>query len=139
MKQLIIHIAVALLCSTQSLAAEKLYVFFPTTARPQIVQEKLQQVFSGIEVTVFGRYNDFTAKIEIDPPDAVLTKTPLIKQLGTFNTKVNGLRNNKTDESYVLMSIDKPFQVSDVTAESIIGTIDFLGRNGMNTDRKSVV
>jgi hypothetical protein len=114
------------------LGGDKLYVFFPTTARPQVVQEKLQQAYPGVEVTVFGRLNDFTAKIEIEPPEAILTKTPLIKQFDKYVIKVNGQRDGKSEEVYVLISIDQPLTPSKVTQETIIGTIDFLGRNGMN-------
>ena len=56
--------------ASYTFAEEKLYVFYPTTARPQTVQETLQEFFSGISVTVFGRYNDFSEKMATDPPDA---------------------------------------------------------------------
>jgi hypothetical protein len=114
-------------------AQEKLYVFYPATVRPQIIQDKIQECFSGVTVSVFGRLTDFTAKIELDPPDAILTKTPLILQIGNYTIAVQGSNNGKIEESYVLLSTDSVQDLATIAGEKVIGVIDILGRAGMNT------
>jgi len=120
----------ALMCG-MSFAQEKLYVFYPTTARPQAVQDKLQHSLNGVTVTVFGRFNDFSKKIEIDPPDAVVTKTAVIEDLSGYSVALNGIRNGTTKESYVIMSIKDPLTPDKITGETVIGVIDVFGRKGM--------
>ena len=114
-------------------AQEKLYVFYPSTARPQAIQDKMQENFPGVTVTVFGRFNDFTTKIDLEPPDAILTKPALVKQLANYSPAVQGSRDGKTVETYVLLSINGPVDLSTVNAETVIGVFDILGRAGMNT------
>lgn len=119
-----------LMVAGPALSQEKLYVFYPTTTRPQTVREKMATAFSGVTVTVFGRYNDFIAKIKLDPPHAIITKPALIQQLGNFTIAANAVRKGKTDESYVLISVGAPVDPSTITAENVIGVIDLLGRAG---------
>jgi hypothetical protein len=114
-------------------AQKNLYIFYPSIARPQTIQDKVEKVFQGTTVTVFGRYNDFSAKIELEPPDMVITKPMLIKQLNSYTTVLNGYRNGKNEDSYVLLSINQPVDLKNITSETLIGTIDIMGRNGMNT------
>lgn len=121
---------VTLLCG-MGIAEEKLYVFYPTMARPQAVQEKMQNSLGGVTVTVFGRFNDFNKKIEMEPPDAVITKTAVIKELLGFTVALNGIRKGKTRESYVIMSIKEPITTASITGETVIGVIDVRGRKGM--------
>lgn len=125
----------AFLCSMAlySFAEEKLYVFYPTTARPQTVQETLKESFSGVEVTVFGRYNDFNEKVATDPPDAVIAKPALIEQLGGFSIVLSGMRNGKSEDTYVLMSLKNPIDPKDVSSETVLGAIDVLGKAGMES------
>lgn len=118
---------------TTVFAQKNLYIFYPSIVRPQTIQDKVEKVFQGTTVTVFGRYNDFSAKIEIEPPDIIITKPILIKQLGTYTPVLNGYRNGKSEDNYVLLSINQPVDPKSITSETIIGTIDIMGRNGMNT------
>jgi hypothetical protein len=113
-------------------ALDKVYVFYPSVARPQAVQEKLQNSLQGVEVTVFGRYNDFTTKMEIEPAQMIITKPALIQQLSGYEIKLKGARAGKTEESYVLLSINKGVDLETLTPETVIGIIDIFGRNGMN-------
>src|SRR5512133_688998 len=123
-----------LLLTVSTVFAQKnLYIFYPSIVRPQTIQDKVETVFQGTTVTVFGRYNDFSAKIEIEPPDMVITKTMLIKQLGSYTPVLHGYRNGKSEDSYVLLSINQPVDLKSITSETLIGTIDIMGRNGMNT------
>lgn len=131
-KVMLFH-AMLFLLTAQLLSQEKVYVFYPTTARPQAVQDKMTAAFAGVTVTVFGRYNDFTAKIEMEAPDAVITKPALIDQLGNYTVALKAERKGKSDESYVLMSINAPLEAASVNAETVIGVIDLLGRTGMKS------
>ncbi len=60
--------------------AQKLYVFYPTVVRPHILQKKLSEACPDFEITVFGRFADFKAKVELDKPHALLTKPDVLKQ-----------------------------------------------------------
>lgn len=114
-------------------AKEKLYVFYPTTSRPQVVQDNLQSSLKGATVTVFGRFNDFSKKVEMEPPDVVITKTAVIEELSGFKVALNGSRKGKTKESYVIMSIKEPITADKITGETVLGVIDVRGRKGMKT------
>jgi hypothetical protein len=114
----------------QPVYAERLYVFYPSVLRTQIVQKKLSQALPGIEVRVFGRYRDFITKTKSDSPDAILSKEPVIQHLGGYSIKQKGIRNNETDESYVLLSVNKRIDQIKMTNISI-GVFDLLGRRGM--------
>ena len=71
-----------------SSAQDKVYVFYPSVARPQAVQDKIQSSAPGVEVTVFGRYNDFTAKMEVEPAQMIITKPSLISQFSGYDVKL---------------------------------------------------
>lgn len=97
----------------------------------------MANAMQGVSITVFGRYNDFITKIKTEPPDAVITKTVLIKdQLSNYEVSLNGVRNGKTEERYVVLSIDRPLSIDSISIESVIGIIDILGRAGMNSFSK---
>lgn len=112
-------------------AGMELYVFFPTTTRPIVIQEKMQRALNGVSVTVFGRYNDFAARMETKPPDAVLAKTALVESFDRYSIKVRGVRKGSMDERYVIVSIDEPVEMEQINGEITVGMIDVLGRNGM--------
>ncbi|EDN70456.1 secreted protein [Beggiatoa sp. PS] len=114
----------------QPVYAERLYVFYPSVVRTQIMQKKLNQALPGIEIRVFGRYKDFKAKIKTDSPDAILSKVEVIKDLGDYLNKRKGIREDKTDESYVLLSVGKRVNPAQM-ASTTIGVFDILGRKGM--------
>jgi hypothetical protein len=130
MSKLLLTIAFAVaVCQAQ----EKCYVFYPTTERPQSIQEKLQGALSGVTVTVFGRLNDLNVKTETDPPDAIISKPSLIGQFSDFSVKLNGVRKGKTGETYVILSIGTPVDIKTIGPETTIGVIDVLGRTGMKS------
>ncbi len=115
-----------------SSAQDKVYVFYPSVARPQAIQDKIQSSAQGVEVTVYGRYNDFTAKMEMEPAQMIITKPALINKYDDYEVKIKGTRAGKTEESYVLLSINNRVDIATLTPETVIGTIDIFGRNGMN-------
>jgi hypothetical protein len=127
-------IACLLVWMTASLAnvqASKLYVFYPTTVRPQVLQSAIADACPGVEVAVFGRYSDFIAQIQLDPPDAVLTKPQLLAQMSAFEADLTAYKGGAADEPFVLLSLGSPV-VPARAAAMTIGVIDFLGRKGMD-------
>ncbi len=117
-------------------ALEKIYVFFPSAVNSQSMQNIMTEQMKEANIIVFGRYNEFMARIKSEPPDAVITKTMLIKdQLNDFEILLNGERNGKTVENYVILSTEG-FDVDSVSAETVIGVIDVLGRNAMGSFSK---
>lgn len=130
-KNLVYPGLIFLICNSVILNAEEnLYVFYPSTYRPQIIQDKLQNEMKGIRVTVFGRYVDFISKVQSDSPDAVITKTRLIeKQLLNYSVIKNGVRSGTKKESFILLSIDSSINTGSINQKSTIGVIDFFGRS----------
>lgn len=114
-------------------AEGKIYVFYPTTARPQAVQERLQNALGDLTVTVFGRQGDFQEKMNSDPPDAIITKPALIDGYFDYSVALSGVRKGTPNEKYVLVSIGKPLEPLQVNGETVIGAIDLFGRNGMRS------
>lgn len=112
--------------------AGKLYVYYPATVRPQVMQQKLSLACPASEVMVFGRYEDFKAKVDADKPDVILTKTPLVSQFAGYSSASKAVAHGKTDEEFVLLSVDTPVDPASVNATTVIGVIDFLGRAGMS-------
>lgn len=114
----------------QSNAGEKVYVFYPTTVRAKTIQHNFMNLCPGADVTVFDVYNQFIAKVKSEPPDAILSKPFLFNQLDGFSIVLNGYRNGKNIEPYVLISVDKKMTVTDITDKTKIGALDFFGRKG---------
>jgi hypothetical protein len=112
-----------------------LYVFYPSTIRPQTLQKQLSDELPGVSVTVFGRYIDFAEQVKASAPDVILTKPDVIRQFGSYALKISGTRNGSTDEPYILVSEKKDTQAGAVT----IGAVDFLGRHGMDSLGRTMV
>lgn len=112
-------------------ASESLYIFFPTTARPQMLQQLFNQSAPGVEVTVFGRYRDFFAFVQKEPPDAILTKGPVIDALASYTIKLTGSRNGKVEDPFVLLSVAKKIELQQIP-DLTVGILDMLGRKGMH-------
>ncbi len=118
-------------------SADKIYVFFPSMAKPNVVQAALQAKLSGHEVTVFGRLADFTTMIKQTPPDAILAPKALAEQFPDFKVFLKGARNGGALEPAVLIST-KPV-VADALATANVGVVGVLERPAMNGYVKSVV
>jgi len=110
--------------------AERLYVFYPTMVRSQVLQKEFSKTFAGVDVIVFGKYGDFRAKIAADSSAAVLTRPALIDQLPGYEKRLTGVRDGKTEEAYRLVSVGKPVK-TDSLGSITIGVLDFLGKQGM--------
>lgn len=113
---------------------EKLYIFYPSTFDYQMMQNRMDTAIPGVSITVFSRYDDFALKMKAEPPEAIITKPILIQeQFNDYEVILNGIRSGKTEDSYVVLSIDSNFTIKSITSESIIGIIDIMGRMGMKT------
>ncbi len=121
---------VVLFCSIECYA-ESLYVFYPTTRRPKVMQSEMKNACPSIEIKVFGRYRDFSTSVKETPPDAILTKTPVIEKIEGYSIKLSGSRKGATKEPYILLSVDTKVDPGNL-GNSTVGVLDILGRKGMS-------
>lgn len=109
---------------------ESLFVFYPISERPNVIQTKLSQACPGADIIVFGRIQDFISKTQESPPDAILSKPTTLQIFDNYTVQLKGTRKGNTEETYVLVSVEKGVDVSNL-ANSTIGMIDILGRKEM--------
>ncbi len=122
-----------------STLAENVYIFFPSNITFQTMEDTLSGLMKGVNVTVFGKYNEFITKVKSELPDAVITKTLLIKeQLDNYEILLRGEHKGKTEDNYVILSAGELFNADSVNSETVIGVLDILGRAGMNNLLKSI-
>jgi hypothetical protein len=107
----------------------RLYVFVSSTDKPHALEERLQEALRGVEVTVFGRYRDFELALTEAPPDAVVSLRVVLDELG-LPASLQGVTGARTDEPYVLLSVDHAVRPDDVQS---VGSVDLLGRSRMKT------
>ncbi len=123
--------------ATLSLAAysfaENLYVYYPSTLKPNIVQQKIQASAGDVTVTVFGKYSDFSMKAATDKPDAILLKAEKTQVLAGYSVVQSALRTGGQPEKYVLLSVDKPVDPASLTATMTIGVVDYNSREVMQS------
>jgi len=110
--------------------AETLYIFYPSTLRPVLMQQKMTEACPGIQIRVFGRFTDFETQVSADRPDAILTKYQVIRQIGGYSVLLKGSRKGETEESNILLSVDEKINLNSISSISI-GMFDILGRDGM--------
>lgn len=111
-------------------AAESLFVFFPTTVRPHVLQKGISESDPGLDVTAFGRFADFEDGVKAKPPDAILSLPEVIGNLEGYKVAVAGKRKGESREPLFLMSVEKAFDPAHIAGKTI-GIVDFLGRKGM--------
>lgn len=128
-----IKAAVCMLLLFFALSAEKLYVYYPSPLRPNVVQRMIDGKSGSVAVTVFGKYRDFVMKVQMDSPEAVMTMEGTIKELTGYTKKLSAARGGATSEEYVLLSVGAPVAPGDLDATAIIGVVDFMRRNSMNS------
>lgn len=114
-----------------SVEAEVIYVFYPSLMSAASLQKELNEACPGIEIMVFGRFKDFEDRVTNDSPDALLTKPPVIEQIGGYTVRLNGARKGDTSESYIFLSVEKKIDAAKLSGQSI-GIFDILGRKGMD-------
>ena len=117
--------------------ADKIYVFFPSMAKPNVVQAALQAKLSGHEVTVFGRLADFTTMVGQNPPDVILAPKALADQFSAYKVFLKGARSGAAAEPAVLIST-KPVAL-DALATTNLGVVGVLDRPAMSGYVKDVL
>ncbi len=122
-----------LLIIVLNIGGENLYVYYPSTLRPNIVQQKAMGASPDVTVTVFGKYRDFQMRVETDKPDAILTKSETATDFTDFDKQLLARRSNGEEASYLLLSIDPLFTKESITEKTVIGTVDFMKRGRVTT------
>jgi hypothetical protein len=112
-------------------AGAKVFVFYPSLARPLAIQEALAKRCPQLEITVFGRLADLEAKVEDDPPQAILAQSAVLRQFPGYPPHLQGSRKGSITEDFVLLSIDKPYDAANASAASI-GVVGMLERKEMD-------
>lgn len=124
-------------CMAVSAWADKIYVFYPSMAKPNVVQAALQAKLSGHEVTVFGRLADFTSMVGQTPPDVILAPKALADKFPTFKPFLKGARKTLNQEPAILISA-KPVDPGAMASVNL-GVVGILDRAAMNGFVQSVV
>jgi hypothetical protein len=103
------------------------YVLLQLDTKPSIVEKTLSDRLPGITVKAFATYRDFDGAATSGNPDAILVIPPVLDARGKKAT-LQGMRDGKDWEPYVLVSVGKPLE--GPLAGKTIGMVDLLGRDG---------
>lgn len=117
--------------------ADKIYVFYPSMAKPNVVQAALQAKLTGHEVTVFGRLADFTTMIGQTPPDVILAPKALADQFPAYKPFLRGATKGGASEEAILIST-KPVVLGSLASVNL-GVVGVLERPAMNGYVQGVV
>jgi len=112
---------------------EALYVYYPSTMKSNVVQQKIQESAAGVTVTVFGKYSDFAMKAAMDKPDAILLKAESNQVLPGYSVVQSAVRTGGQSEKYVLLSVDKPIAAASLNNTMTIGVVDYNSRPVMQS------
>lgn len=133
-----VRLLATLLALAGTAGSAKIYVFYPSMARPNVVQTALAAKASGNEVTVFGRLADFTAMMATNPPDVIVVPKPLAELYKDFKVFLRGTRNGSPTQDAILLSSGAP--VDPKTAGTLnLGVVGFLDRGAMGGYASGVV
>lgn len=110
--------------------AAKIYVFYPSMARPNVVQAALTAKAPGHEVTVFGRLADFTAMMTTTPPDVIVVPKSLADLYKGFPVFLRGVRGGGPTGDAVLLSAGGAVDPKAVATMNI-GVVGILERGAM--------
>jgi hypothetical protein len=122
-----VSVLLAVLGLLIAVPAEELYVFYPVTVRPQVFQKKLSSACRGVQVLVFGRYQDFISRVEIDKPSSILANPQVIQQCPGYAVRLQGARGDSLNEPYVLLWVASQ-TASASQALTDVGIVNTLGR-----------
>lgn len=106
-------------------AEPRLLVYVHTPVRPRALESTLKESLPQVDVTVVGRHRDFKRGLSRSP-DAAMAARPVLKSL-QLEATLQGVRDGKDEEPYVVMSLGKPVQPAEC-AELTVGAVDLLGR-----------
>jgi hypothetical protein len=131
MRRLIPFLFCLALLGTPALAGARVFVYYPSLARPLAIQEALAKKCPGLEISVFGRLADLQAMVGREPPQAIVAQAAVLSQFPDYHPRLQGLRGGAATEDYVLLSIDKPVDVAKI-AGTPIGVVGILDRKEMD-------
>ena len=112
-------------------AGARVFVYYPSLARPLAIQEALAKKCPGLEVAVFGRLADLQAQVGKEPPQAILAQAAVLAQFPEYRARLQGTRAGAATEDYVLLSIETPVDVAAISKTSI-GVVGILDRKEMD-------
>ena len=112
-------------------AGARVFVYYPSLARPLAIQEALAKKCPGLEISVFGRLADLQAQVGREPPQAILAQAAVLGQFPAYRSRLQGTRAGSPTEDYVLLSIGKPVDPAALTGASI-GVVGILDRKEMD-------
>ena len=105
-----------------------IFVFYPTTCARARSKNFWRQL-CPVSTSLFSAGSRiFKTTLRKTPPDAVLTMRAVIDQQKGVSAILQGAAGGKTQESYVLISVDQPASLAD---KPVIGVVDILGRKKM--------
>lgn len=107
-------------------SAPRLYVFVPAVERPRAVGEILSEGLSGVAVTAFGRFADFSAAVASEKPEGALALADTLQVMG-IQPALQGSAAGSTREPYVLLAKD-PADTIESLSKKVIGAVDVVGR-----------
>jgi hypothetical protein len=111
--------------------AAELYVFVPANIRATVLERSLRESCPAIKITVFGRVKDFMNQVKTNHPIGILTLRPTMEQNIDYKLLVQGIRQGKTEEPYVFVSVGKEIDINNLTKLQV-GVLDILGRKPMS-------
>lgn len=119
-------------CVVSSPATERLFVFYPSSIRPQAMQQRLSEACPGFDITLYGRYKDFWNQVMQNAPDAVLTVGTFQGRIPGYSRALAGQKNNESSEQLFLLSVGKGINPSHVDSLTI-GVVDIMSRGEMDS------
>lgn len=103
-----------------------LFVYYSTLARPSAIQKMLDEHCRGIQVTVFGRLDDFHAMVSEQKPDAILTIPEVVEGLKGYEPKLKGGHHGSDRDSSLLVGLEPAS--SPGAAAAVVGLVGSLDR-----------
>lgn len=105
-----------------------LYIFLHTDAKPAALTRALSRKLNILDVTVVTKYRDLEDGLSAKSLDVLMAPSPVLDSLH-IDVGIQGMRNNKAWEPYVLVSSD------DISLDHLdgktVGVVDMLGRDEM--------
>ncbi len=108
----------------------KVYVYYPSLARPLAIQESLARNCPGLEITVFARLADLEAQVAQEKPEILVAPGMVLGPFRGYASRLQGVRNGSTTENFVLLSLEKPVDMGRVSKLEI-GVVGILERAEM--------
>lgn len=114
-----------------SFASELMYVFFPSTTRAKIMQEKITTLCPNISVVVFGRQRDFSKSLISDPPNFILAPALVVDNSAQYQSVLKAFRDDLTDQIYYLVSINASIPINKLSGKRL-GAVALLDAKNMS-------